>query len=206
MYLQKKDILSLISSENLVLSPTLSESQIGEITIDLRLGYDFLVSVQGREAFIDGSLNNPETARSFKTFYHKTRRRPGETFLLHPNQAILGVTLEYIKLPKDVCLLLNMRSSYSRLGLSLSTIVQPGYVGCMSIELTNSGKNAINLTVGARVFQARLVKMESESNYFATPRKYMCQVRPEVSAVNSDKDLIILNKYWKSLNNIEDQK
>ena len=201
MYLQRNDILALLESEELILSPMLSENQIGEMTIDLRLGYDFLVSVQGREAFMDGSLNNDETARSFNTFYHKTRRRPGETFLLHPNQAILGVTLEYLKLPRNVCLLLNMRSSYLRLGLSLSTIVQPGYVGCMSVELTNSGKNAINLTVGARVFQARLVKMASDSNYFSNTRKYMCQVRPEVSAVNSDKDLVVLNKYWKSLNN-----
>ncbi len=200
--MQKQEILELKNTGQLVISPLLSIDQIGEMTLDLRLGYDFLVSIQGREAFMDGSLNNDETTRSFNTFYHKTRRRPGETFLLHPSQAILGVTLEYVKLPKDVCLILGMRSSYSRLGLTLSTVVQPGYVGCMSVELTNSGKNAINLTVGSRVFQARLVKMNAESNYFASSRKYMCQVRPEVSAVNSDKDLVILNKYWKSLNNI----
>ncbi|KYG84148.1 dCTP deaminase [Roseivirga seohaensis] len=201
MYLQREEILALKGSGDLVISPTLSLEQIGEMTIDLRLGYDFLVSIQGREAFMDGSLNNDETARSFNTFFHKTRRRPGETFLLHPHQAILGVTLEYLRLPKNICLILNMRSSYARLGLSLSTIVQPGYTGCLSIELINSGKNAINLTVGARIFQARLVKMEYESNYFSSERKYMCQVRPEVSAVNSDKDLMILNKYWQSLNN-----
>ncbi|RUA31624.1 MAG: dCTP deaminase [Bacteroidetes bacterium] len=202
MYLQKKQILELIKSDKLHIRPLLDKDQIGELTIDFRLGYDFLVSIQGREAFIDTSLNDNEKVKSFESFFHRTRRRPGETFLLHPGQTILGTSLEYIKLPENILMALNMRSSYSRLGLSISTIVQPGYCGCISIELTNVNKNPINLTVGARIFQARLIKLENNSSYFNTKRKYMCQVRPMLSSANKDLDLIKLNNYWKDINNV----
>src|SRR5690349_14493997 len=133
MYLIKKQIEKKLNRD-LFIRPLLEPDQVGELTVDFRLGYDFLVSIQGREPFIDASLNNTETSRHTGNFFHKTRRRPGENFLLHPSQTILATSLEYIKLPNDVLLILNMRSSYSRLGLMISTIVQPGYCGCISIE------------------------------------------------------------------------
>lgn len=195
MYLLKEEIEKRLNN-SLFIRPLLETNQVGELTVDFRLGYDFLVSIQGREPFIDASLNNNESFRHSGNFFHKTRRRPGENFLLHPGQTILGTSLEYVKLPSDVLMILNMRSSYSRLGLTISTIVQPGYCGCISIELTSANKNPINLTVGARLFQARFLKLPRKTNYFSSERKYVCSVRPQLSAVTSDADLEILNKYF----------
>ncbi len=201
MYLQVEEIRNLIDKNDLIIRPLLDiDSQLGEMTFDFRLGYDFLVSIQGREAYIDTSFNNNESSRVFENFFHKTRRRPGETILLHPNQKVLATSLEYVKIPKDVCLILNTRSSYSRLGLNLSTLVQPGYCGCLSFEFTNTNKVPINLTIGSRIVQGRFAKLASESNYFKNSRKYLCQVRPSLSAITEDKDLQILNSYWKDLN------
>jgi len=201
MYLQSEEIR--IDSGQLIVRPLLDiDSQLGELTFDFRLGYDFLVSIQGREAFIDTSFNNGESSRVFKNFFHKTRRRPGETILLHPNQTVLATSLEYIKLPSDICLILNTRSSYSRLGLNLSTLVQPGYCGCLSFEFTNTNKVPLNLTIGSRIVQGRFAKLNLEGNYFKNKRKYLCQVRPILSAITDDKDLKTLNSYWKDLNHI----
>lgn len=75
MYLVQNEIKSLIASEEsdrLVIRPLLEESQVGAISVDFRLGYDFLVSKQGREAFIDTSQNNPESARSVGNFFDRT--------------------------------------------------------------------------------------------------------------------------------------
>lgn len=199
MILQKKNLEKLIKDEKLVVRPLLESSQIGEVAIDLRLGYDFLVSVQSREPYINASLNN-HSQKPISTFFQETRRRIGETFMLYPNQTVLTTSLEYIKLPTNVLVELNMRSSYTRLGITISTILQPGYCGCVSLELTNTNKNPINLTVGARIFQARFIKLNESSNYFEQTRKYICQVRPESSAVNKDEDLKILNKLWKRSN------
>lgn len=189
--------------KDIFIRPLLEPSrQINELGVDFRLGGDFLVSIQGREAFINASLNedfgNPQ--RNINQYFQPTRRQLGETFILHPHQTVLAVSLEYIKLPEDLLLMLIMRSSYSRLGLTISTIVQPGYCGCISLELTNNNRNSINLTVGARIFQAVFIPTTS-AQYFDKERKYMCQVRPEASVAIKDQDLKLLNKLWKTDNN-----
>ena len=202
MLLTNKEIAEMLNKQELVISPLLEANQIGELTVDFRLGYNFLVSIHGNNPFIDASLNN-EDKFPIKSSFQETRRLLGDTFLLHPNQTILASTLEYIKLPGDVYAVLSMRSSYLRMGISLSAILQAGYTGCVSLELTNINKVAINLTVGACLIQARLYKMNSTTNYFSKKRKYMCQVRPVASAVNDDSDFINLNKIWKT-NNYKD--
>ena len=199
MILQKAALLELVRSEQLVIRPLLDNTQINETTIDFRLGYDFLVSVQSREPFINAS-HNDSNQKPLTSFFQETRRKLGDTFMLYPNQTVLATSLEFVKLPGNVLAELNMRSSYTRLGITISTILQPGYCGCISLELTNTNINPINLTVGARIFQARLIQLQNASNYFEGPRKYICQVRPEASAVNLDNDLVKLNKIWKENN------
>jgi len=197
-------IKEMLNTKQLVIRPLLEEKQISNIGIDFRLGCNFLVSVHGREAFINTSLNDDTGIggqRDVKRFFQESRRQLGETFILYPNQTVLAVSLEYVKMPKNHLLALYMRSSYSRLGLTVSTIVQPGYCGCLSIELTNNNNNPINLVVGARVFQGVLVPSDDESDYFGNPRKYVCSVRPEPSAAISDDDILTLSKLWKSNNN-----
>lgn len=200
----KQEIRNLIEGNKLYIRPLLDEKQIGEIGIDLRLGYDFLVSIQGREAYINASKNDwldGGNKRNINQFFQTTRRQIGETFILHPHQTVLAVSLEYIKLPDNCFMKLFMRSSYSRLGITISTIAQPGYCGCLSLELTNNNNNPINLTIGARIIQGLIYKLSSDVPYFHSPRKYVCHVRPEPSAITNDDDLNILNDLWKENNN-----
>jgi dCTP deaminase len=197
-----KTIREFLNTKKLVIRPLLESSQVSHIGIDFRLGCNFLVSVNGREPFINTSLNNEfgEGQRDIKRFFQESRRQLGETFILYPNQTVLASSLEYVKMPKDYLLTLYMGSSYSRLGLTVSTIVQPGYCGCLSIELTNNNNNPINLTVGARVFQGVFIQSDDETDYFSNPRKYVCSVRPEPSAAITDDDIKTLFELWK-LNN-----
>jgi dCTP deaminase len=202
--LLKQEIQTLLDCNKLHIRPLLDEKQIGEISVDLRLGYDFLVSIQGREAFINASKNDwldGGNQRNINQFFQTTRRQIGETFILHPHQTVLAVSLEYIKLPDNCFMKLYMRSSYSRLGITINTIAQPGYCGCLSLELTNNNNNPINLTVGARIIQGLIYRLSEDVSYFHSPRKYVCHVRPEPSAITSDEDLKILNNLWKENNN-----
>lgn len=186
--LTKCEIEKLIKSKQLIIEPLLEKSQIGEISIDLRIGTDFLTLHQGRQAYIDTTQDLIEN-RPIKSHFTDTRRRVGEGFLLHPSQPILFSTLEYLKLPNDVYAILSLRSSYSRLGLTISTIIQPGYCGCASIEVVNSGNTPIKVLAGARFVQARFVRLKETSEYFKTHRKYTCQVRPMASKANEDEEL-----------------
>ncbi|WP_158825695.1 dCTP deaminase [Mucilaginibacter lacusdianchii] len=202
-FISGNTIQGLIDKGELVIRPLLDSSQVTNIGVDFRLGCNFLVSTQGREAFINTSLNDEfgEGHRDIKMFFQETRRQLGETFILYPNQTVLASSLEYVKLPNDYLLTLYMRSSYSRLGLTVSTTVQPGYCGCLSIELTNNNNNPINLTVGARIFQGVFLISNESSNYFDNKRKYICSVRPEPSAALNDEDISVLAKLWKKKNN-----
>src|SRR5690606_7537130 len=186
--LSKEEIEKLIFKKELFIEPLLERNQIGEISVDLRIGTDFLTLHHGRQAYIDTTQNLIEK-RPIKSHFTETRRKIGEGFLLHPSQPVLFSTLEYLKLPEDIYAILTLRSSYSRLGLTISTIIQPGYCGCVSIEVVNSGNTAINILSGARFVQARFVRLNKKSKYFKTPRKYTCQVRPVASRANEDEEL-----------------
>lgn len=194
--LTKSEIKKGIDEKHIVISPLLEETQIGEISVDFRVGMDFLTMHQGRDPFIDTS-NNHISKRPIKSNFTETRRKIGEHFLIHPFQTILFSTLEYVKLPNNVYLSLNLRSSYSRLGLSVSTIVQPGYVGCISVEIVNSGNIPIKIVSGARFLQGRFLRLPNEMSYFETLRKYNCQVRPVASKANEDADLDLLERISK---------
>lgn len=184
----KEELRKLIENKSIVITPILDENQFGEITFDFRIGTDFLTQHQGRNAYIDTTKNSNIT-RSIKSSYTETRRKLGEEFLIHPSQPTLFSTLEYVKLPTDIYAVLNLRSSYSRLGLSISTIVQPGYCGCLSVEIVNSGNTSINILTGTRFLQARFFKVSKGTDYFSSTRKYTCQVRPMPSKANEDEDL-----------------
>ncbi|AZA72484.1 MULTISPECIES: dCTP deaminase [Chryseobacterium] len=184
----KEELKKLLENRELIITPILDEKQFGEISFDFRIGTDFLTQHQGRNAFIDTTKNNNIT-RSIKSSYTETRRKLGEEFLIHPSQPTLFSTLEYVKLPKNIYAVLNLRSSYSRLGLSISTIVQPGYCGCLSVEIVNSGNTSLNILTGTRFLQARFFKISENTEYFSSERKYACQVRPVSSKANEDEDL-----------------
>lgn len=49
---------------------------------------------------------------------------------------------------------INTMSSYNRVGLTLKSSFQPGFRGCVSLELFNHSNNPIELVVGRRLVQA----------------------------------------------------
>ena len=186
--LSKGEILKLIEKKELIIEPILDKDQIGDISIDLRVGTDFLAMQLGRNAFIDTTTNKIES-RPIKSHYTQTRRKVGEYFLFHTNQPILFSTLEYLKLPPNVYAELGLRSSYNRLGLTLNTLIQPGYCGCASVEITNRGNTPIRIVSGTRMVQISFFRINSNSDYFNKTRKYSCQVRPVPSKANEDDEL-----------------
>lgn len=189
----KPEILSALNdpASGFCVAPLMSPDQVNEVTVDLRLGYDFLVSVHTRAAFIDVTSEHPHTGARLASHFDETRRRLGDTFILYPDQLVLATTLEYVGLPPDSYADVMPRSSYSKLGVGLSTMLQPGYRGCVPIELLNHGNVPVSLTVGARICQMRLTRIAGDTDYHgqAQPRKYYGQVRPTVSKASVDEEL-----------------
>ena len=133
---------SLISkAENsLTITPILdNEKQIGESTIDLRLGTKFEVDMRTRKPFFDPLSDK----RPIETFFQDTYRNFGEKFILYPQQLVLASTFEYVKLPNDLFGIVFTRSSWNRLGLNISSVLQSGYAGVINLELVNNSSNPI---------------------------------------------------------------
>jgi dCTP deaminase len=183
--------LNVSGSSRLYVDPLLYIDQIGEVSIDLRLGPDFLVSLLTRKPAIELAST---TMRGISSYFRLTRRDLGQKFILYPGQVVLATSLEYIGLPSDVYADIITRSSYSRLGVQLNTMIQPSFRGCIPLELVNHSNNPVELVVGSRIVQARLFSLEENSEYQGpfVNRKYLGNVRPTVSRAQDDADLAIL--------------
>lgn len=169
--------------------PLLSESQIGAVSVDLRLGCDFLVSVEGGKPSV--VLHPPVEDSGPEEFYQAVRRDLGDRFLVHPSRTVLATSLEYIGLPLNVYADVTSRSSFQRLGFGMFSMVQPGFRGCVSIELSNHSNVPVELIVGSRIAQARFfeISQDDESLDADTKYKYVGNVRPVASKATSDEDL-----------------
>lgn len=197
--LTREEISASLSSNDpnsLYIEPLLRPEQVGAVSVDLRLGYDFLVSVLTRRPAIEVLPIDPERKRGIHSFFQETRRRLGERFVLYPHQAVLTTTIEYVSLPKNVFADISIRSSYGRLGLGIQTGMQPGWRGTIPLEVFNHGNTPVEMVVGSCVCQARLFTLAADLEYVggAVPRKYFGNVRPTASRVEEDTDLPILAK------------
>lgn len=183
-------------SPSLWIEPLLSKDQIGEISVDLRLGYDFLVSVLNRDPTIQITAKSSDELFTPKSHFQETRREIGDSFVLYPNQLVLATTIEYVAMPYNAYADISPRSSYSRLGLAVGGMLQPGFRGCVPLELLNHGNVPVELSVGARICQIRVFNVGADSNYHAESgyRKYFGQVRPSVSMASRDAELSHLSK------------
>lgn len=188
--LNKKRLVDSIESSELdtiYIEPLLDTDQIGEVTVDLRLGYDFQVAILTRKPSVDLSFRE-NSRRSIASYFDETRRDLGQTFVLYPGQVVISTTLEYVALPNNVYMDIITRSSYNRLGIHLNTMVQPGWRGTVPLELFNHGSTPIELVVGCRLVQARFFE-SSEADYLSESRKYHADVRPTISRADRDSDL-----------------
>lgn len=183
-----KRLLNSNDDEQIFLDPILEDDQIGNISIDLRLGYDFLVSVNTRAPYV--SLNRGSNYRSPRSYFQDTRRDLGEGFLVYPGQLVLTTSLEYIRLPNDVYAEIITRSSYNRLGIRISTTLQLGFRGCVPLEIVNDSNNSVEIIVGSRMVQAKFYRIGEKLDYGVSGnRKYYGNVFPMASRAAEDKDI-----------------
>jgi len=161
--LVKSEILKQIGRRRLVVSPILSENQVGASSIDLRLGNVFLMvrarglsHVDPKDFQRSGNADDDHTWELARKQKHERHEVPFEEgFLLHPGMLALVPTLEWVKLPPDLQGIVTARSSWAREGLSIATatLINPGYKGVITFELANLGEIPIRLYPGLRIAQ-----------------------------------------------------
>jgi dCTP deaminase len=158
MILTSQQILERITKNELVFSPGIDQFQIQQHSVDLRLGFSFLIpkswdlTNEGRVAVKTDHLD----------FDHRSIRHSlveleeGQVFDILPGEYVAVTTLEKIKLPDDLMAILYPRSSVNRRGLSidLTGIVDAGYEGNLLIPLRNNTQSqVIRMYPGERICQ-----------------------------------------------------
>jgi dCTP deaminase len=165
----------------LVVSPVMNTKQIGESSIDVRLGNAFYVVSKTRAEFF--AIKRGRETRIPDRYYEFHKGTIDEEIVLHPGEFVLGSTLEYLSMPADLMAYVIGRSTIGRLGLIIATAthVAPGYKGTLTLELTNVGTVAIKLKPGVRIAQLVFHTLTSKvDSPYAEHGRYTFSVGPEI--------------------------
>lgn len=187
--------LDLEDKDPLVISPhsdikTIRES--GSASIDLRLGTWFVKLRQARIGFLEvgQDLSEAELAETHYVSF-------GEKYLLHPQSFVLGITLEWLRLPKDLSAYVIGKSSWGRRGLIIATAtgVHPGFPGCLTLELTNVGEIPIKLRPGIEICQIFFHEVCKPVSKHIDQSQFVGSRRPKLGKIKID---IIADKLAKA--------
>ena len=183
--LSDRDIRAALQAGRVRIDPY-DASCLQPSSVDLHLDSDFRVFRNNRYPYIDVRAPQPDLTELVSIDGE-------EPFILHPNEFVLGQTLEWVELPDDLVARLEGKSSLGRLGLlihSTAGYVDPGWKGNLTLELSNVANLPIALYRGMKIGQISFFKMSSavERPYGSRElgSKYQGQSRPTESQFYRD--------------------
>ena len=153
MILAQSELRKEVADGAIQFDPPLEERQWGEASIDLRLGLQFTKLKPAPAAIFSMARGIGVIADSGlwvqKVLREKDEFDKRETIVLEPNEFILALTHERMWVPNHLIGLVEGRSTYARVGLSMHQTapwIQPGWNGQITLEIRNSGPLRIELT------------------------------------------------------------
>lgn len=153
MILSQPEIREAVDKGEIRFDPPLEESQWGEASIDLRLGHKF-TKLQKADG-VTFSMAKGIGAIAGAKLWHEEKLPYKDgfgkrcTYRLEPDEFVLALTHEHIYMPRNLIAMVEGRSSYARVGLSMHQTapwIQPGWDGQITLEIRNSGPWNIELT------------------------------------------------------------
>jgi dCTP deaminase len=140
--------LKRLIREGLIRIEPFSESQIGPGSVDLRLANRFWVYKKVREIF------HITEASDYRQITQEITVK--DYFLLMPGESAMGMTVEKISLPPNICGRLEGRSRFARLGLLVhitASFMQPGISNRQTLEMYNASPIPLAIHPGTRICQ-----------------------------------------------------
>ncbi|MFB6090296.1 MAG: dCTP deaminase [Halobellus sp.] len=190
MILSDDDILARLEAGDLVVEPIDDlDMQVQPASLDLRLGEEFLEFQRTNISCI-----HPNRESEVSEYVTETRVPEGEEFILHPGDFVLGTTKERVEIPPDLLASVEGRSSLGRLAVVIHAtagIVDPGYEGQITLELSNLGTAPVALTPGMRVSQLIFTELKQPAaRPYGVERgsKYQGQSGPQASRIGADPE------------------
>jgi len=180
MILSDRTIREEIAAGRIVVDP-FDPACVQPSSVDLHVNSQFRVFANSRYPYIDVKQPMPDLTELVKV-------EPGEPFILHPGEFVLGSTLERVAIPDDMVARLEGKSSLGRLGLlihSTAGYVDPGWDGYLTLELSNVANLPITIYPGMKIGQISFFRLSTaaERPYGSseTKSKYQGQRGPTAS-------------------------
>lgn len=187
MIFSDRSIREAIESGRIAIDP-LELSYIQPSSVDLRVAHGFRVFENHRHPAIDPRSPQDDLTKLIEV-------EPGEPFMLHPGEFVLGATHETVRLGVDVVARLEGKSSLGRLGLlihSTAGFIDPGFEGAITLELSNVATLPISIYPGMRIGQISFYQMTTAADRpYGSPElgsKYQGQAGPTASRSHRDFD------------------
>jgi len=194
MRLCDRDIIKSLDEGHISITPRPDNTKISGVSVDLRLGHQFRVFSSHTIPYIDLSGTKESVNKAVeKVMGDEIYVSDEETFVLHPGELALGITLESISLPDDLVGWLDGRSSLARLGLMVHVTahrIDPGWEGNIVLEFFNSGKLPLALRPGMGIGAMSFETMSGPAERPYTKRedaKYRHQSGPLASRISYDE-------------------
>lgn len=166
----------------------------GAASLDLRLGTWFATLRQAKLSHLKPGHGAPE-AQLTKSIYVPF----GSAYYLHPRSFVLGVTLEWLRLPRNLAAYVIGRSSWGRRGLVIATAtgVHPGFQGCLTLELSNLGEIPIEISPGMEICQLFFHKVEVSETRYVDSSKFVGKRKPILGKVTHDEIALTLARAYR---------
>jgi dCTP deaminase len=165
--LSDRDIQAEIAAGRVQLEP-FETAMVQPSSVDVRLDRYFRVFENHRYPHIDPAHEQPDLTRLVEPAGE-------EPFILHPGEFALASTYEVVTLPDDVAGRLEGKSSLGRLGLlthSTAGLIDPGFSGHVTLELSNVATLPIKLWPGMKIGQLCLFRLSSAAEHPYGSAKY----------------------------------
>ena len=180
MFLSDRSIKEELAAGRIVIDP-LAEGSIQPSSVDLHVDRYFRVFRNDTTPFIDPKEPQEDLTEMVEV-------ANGRRFILHPGEFVLGSTLERVALPDDLAARLEGKSSLGRLGLlihSTAGVVDGGWNGHLTLELSNVANLPIAIYPGMKIGQISFIRMTTPAEHpygsTAAGSKYQGQRGPTPS-------------------------
>ena len=168
MILSDRDIKKALNNKKIVFKPSISPKQIGPSSIDLKLGPIFKVYEITRETVLD-----TKKKEKFSKMVHSYKIDKKEGFVLHPNHFVLASTKEWVRVPDDMVLRIEGKSTLARMGVLTHSagFVDPGFEGTLTLEISNQADIPVILYPDMYICQVSLEYLSSPAEVPYNKRK-----------------------------------
>jgi len=190
MILSDRDIRRRLEDGDLAVEPLEDpDLQIQPASVDLRLGREFLEFQRTNIPCI-----HPDSEDEVEDYVTETLVDEGGEFILHPGDFVLGTTMERVEVPDDLIAHVQGRSSMGRLAVVIHAtagVIDPGYRGQITLELSNLGSAPVALSPGMRISQVIFTRLSSSvARPYGADRgsKYQDQAGPQASRIGGDDE------------------